>query len=57
MSLPVFPYLGLLLSIIGLDALVLLIYGAVSGRMSILPGIFLNHSLPCAAGLAVGALV
>ena len=57
MSLPVFPYLGLLLSVIGLDALVLLIYGAVSGRMSILPGIFLNHSLPCAAGLAVGALV
>lgn len=57
MSLPVFPYLGLLLSIIALDALVLLIYGAVSGRMSILPGIYLSHSLPCAVGLALGGLV
>ena len=56
MRLPIFSYLGLMLSVIALDAVVLLIYGLVSKRLEILPGIYLHHSLPCAIGLILGAL-
>ena len=56
MRLPILSYLGLMLSVIALDAVVLLIYGVVSNRLGILPGIYLNHSLPCAIGLMLGAL-